>query len=196
MRDSASMAFALNEIRRELQAATAQPPVPHDLAVAVINDVFRLAGCKPVADPTWETWTHVRRGLWPEQVAMLAHCLMYSSLRAQSVATLSAVSAAGADVLDEFFRQVEPLTAEMVRSNAFRQEEFLRKWISVVGGSIDGEAAEASRRRVESLDYRKTLEEYRRAEQARAQEKAKRLEAERIAREAADREAAARGWRE
>ncbi|NUO16646.1 MAG: hypothetical protein HUU03_09425 [Planctomycetaceae bacterium] len=190
------MAFALSDIRRELQAATAQPPVPPDLAIAVINDVFRLAGRKPATDPTWEAWMHMRRGLWPEQVAMLAHCLMYSSLRTQSVKTLAAGAATGADVLDEFFKQVEPLTAEMVRGNAFREEEFLRKWISVVGGSIEGESAEESRRRVESLDYRKTLDEYRRAEQARAQERAKRLEAERIAREAAEREAAARGWRE
>ena len=81
----------------------------------------------------------------------------------------------------------------MIRANAFRQEEFLRRWIEAVGGSVAGESAKDSKKRLEQLDYRKTLAEYDRAEKARQAEAARRAK---LLQEAADREAAARGWRE
>ena len=81
----------------------------------------------------------------------------------------------------------------MIRSNGFRQEEFLRRWAEALEIQIDGEQAEQSARRLSQLDYRKTLADYEQAEKARAQEAARRAKA--LA-EAAQREADARGWRE
>jgi len=190
------MPFDIARIRRELQAAIAQAPLAHDLAVAVINDVFRVAGKPTPGDETWTAWAHMRRALWPEQISMLGHCLLFTSLRAETAALLPEFKTFSGHALEAFFKLVEPLTSEMIRSNAFRQEEFVRKWISVFGGSIAGESEQASARRLDSLDYRKTLDEFKRAEDARAAEKAKRLEAQRIAQEAAAAESAARGWRE
>jgi hypothetical protein len=186
------MAFDVRGIQAELAAAPIASPYPLDLAVAIVNDTFRMAGIPPVADATWTRWTEKAHTLWTEQMGMLAHALASTSLRAETARILSPVHEKE-KALELFFEGVKPLTAEMIRANAFRQEEFLRRWVECWDGEVAGESAAQSKRRLEQLDYRKTLQEYARAERARREEQERRA---REAREAAEREAAARGWRE
>ncbi|MCU0241851.1 MAG: hypothetical protein MUF51_05455 [Vicinamibacteria bacterium] len=190
------MAFDLTVIASEIRAAPIASPYPFELAVAIINDCLRLGGHVPPSSKAWQDWAKPRgaRALLVEQAGMLAHILASTSLRAESVACLlerRMFSTAGA--LESFFDHVAPLTAEMIRANAFRQEEFLRRWIEMVGGVIGSESARESRQRLAQLDYRKTLAEYERAEKARQGEAERRAK---MLAEAAKREADARGWRE
>ncbi len=187
------MSFDLGRIRDEAAAAPLASPYPQELSIAVVNDTFRLARLVPPDGKQWKgLLAAAMKTLMLEQLGMLAHLLTVTSLRDETVKALGA----GVDVkpaLEGFFASVAPLTAEMIRANAFRQEEFLRKWIEAVGGQVAGEGAKESQKRLEQLDYRKTLAEYDRAEKARQGEAARRAK---MLKEAADREAAARGWRE
>jgi hypothetical protein len=187
------MAFDLTQLRKQLAAAPLVSPYPHDLAVAIICDTFRLANIRPPARTAWDAFgTRFTHALWKEQVGILAHILVSSSLREETARTLpkgfDAVVALG-----RFFESVEPLSAEMVRSNAFRQEEFLRKWIHAVDGQVQGESKKESQRRLEHLDYRKALKDFERAEAARKAEAQKR---EQMLKDAAQNAPDARGWRE
>ncbi|HLL04054.1 MAG TPA: hypothetical protein VK539_25945 [Myxococcaceae bacterium] len=187
------MAFDLAQLRQQLAAAPLVSPYTHELAVAIICDTFRLANIRPPARTAWDAFSKRFTGaLWPEQVAMLAHVLVSSSLREESVLAMKPPVDAVL-VLGRFFEAVAPLTAEMVRSNAFRQEEFLRKWIHEVHGEITGEPRKESQRRLEHLDYRKAVKDFERAEAARKTEAQKR---EQMLKEAAQNAADARGWRE
>ena len=187
------MPLDLPRVRAELAENTLVSPYPASLAVAVVADVFRTAGLRPLLVGEWETLQQAAGVAWEGQLGMLAHALASTSLRAASVEALQASQLAMAGVLTGFFAEIAPLEAEMVRSNAFRQEEFLRWWMRALGGTILGEAVADSAARLGKLDYKKTLVEYQAAEKARAQEAEKRAEA---LREAEKREAEARGWRE
>ena len=161
--------------------------------MAVVSDVFRRAGR---AAPAPELWIELAK-LYPirfgEQLGMLAHLLASTSLAAATVEAQRASAFEPKAGITAFFEQIEPLTAEMIRGNAFRREELVRKWLSAWGGAIAGESAEQSAARLTALDYRSTLAEYAKAEAAR---KAEATERARLIREAEEREAAARGWRE
>lgn len=183
------MAFDLARIRKEIEAAPLLVPWPSDLAVAVVSDTFRMAG---VAPPSDADWIERSKPSWFERLGVLAWLLASTSLREETVRALKPGFDALAAVA-AFLDAVAPLTAEMLRQNAFRQEELIRQWIAAVGGRIAGETAAQSRKKLEQLDYRKTLVEYERAEKARKEEAEKRAQA---LREAAEREAQERGWRE
>lgn len=189
------MAFDLGKIRSEVQAAPIPSPYPADLSIAIVNDSFRMAGIIPLSEEKWRLWTGRGRPnpLLVEQIGMLAHFLAMTSLREETVRALNAPPFDVEKALAGFFEAIAPLTAEMIRSNAFRQEEFLRKWIDGVGGTIEGETPKVSKKRLDQLDYRKTVTEYNRAEKARKAEAARRAK---MLQEAAQREADARGWRE
>lgn len=189
--------FDLARIKKELEGTPPEGPHALELAVAVLADVFRDAGLRP---PPPAAWTALAGGgsqpaRRPSQLGALSHILVVSSLRPETIAAL--VAAPPADVaaaLEGFLEAIWPLTPELILGNAFRQEELLRRWIATWNGAIAGEDAAESRRRLDQLDYRKTLSEVEKAEKARLQEAAKRAEALRKAREEA--EEAARGWRE
>jgi hypothetical protein len=187
------MPFDIPDLRNQLAAAPIVSPYSHELAVAIICDTFRLANVRP---PSRQDWTaledKVRHALWREQVVMLAHVLSGSSVRDDTAKALTK-KADAAHMLQRFFEDIAPLTAEMVRSNGFRQEEFLRKWVRAVGGDILNESAKEAGRRLDQLDYRKAQGELKRAEEARKKEAERR---EQMLREAQQREAEARGWRE
>ncbi|AKQ69777.1 hypothetical protein A176_006689 [Myxococcus hansupus] len=187
------MAFDLRELQTQLDAAPFVSPYPHDLSLAIVCDTFRLAQVRP---PSLADWTELeqraRSPLWREQVMMLAYVLTSSSLGQETARTLHKGQDA-TTLLQRFFQDVAPLTAEMVRSNAFRREEFLRKWVRAVDGEWKGESPKGSSSRLEQLDYRKAEAEMRRAEEARKLEADKRQQA---LREAEQRAADARGWRE
>jgi hypothetical protein len=187
------MAFDLAQIKKEAAAAPIESPIPADLAVAIVNDCFRMAGIRPVEDATWLEWTTRPKSLVEEQLGMLAHLLTTTSLRENTVAAIAAAKPEPTERMEAFLAAVAPLTAEMIRANVFRQEEFLRRWIESWQGEILGESAEQSQNRLEQLDYRQTLAEYGKAERARREEAKRR---EKLLREAQEREAAARGWRE
>lgn len=189
------MAFDLDRIRNEVRAVPLASPYPLDLAAAIVSDALRLARIVPPPGATWKRWADRKGGrpLLAEQAGMLAHFLATTSLREETVAALLRSSLDLEGVLAGFFEAIAPLTSEMIRANAFREEEFLRRWIACVGGRVAGEKPKDSQRRLEQLDYRKTLEEYGRAEKARKEEAERRAK---LLQEAAQREADARGWRE
>jgi hypothetical protein len=191
------MIFDLSRIKADVDAAPIEPPYPLDLAFAVLADLFREARLAPPPDGSWAPL--LARGSQaanrPGQLAALARLVAISALRPASVAALAArpPKDPGA-VLEGFLESIAPVTAELVAENPFRREEVVRRWIEAVGGTIAGEAPEASRRRLEQLDYRRTLAEYEKAEKSRLAEAQKRAEALRKA--AADAAEAAKGWRE
>jgi hypothetical protein len=190
------MAFDLKKLLE--QSATAAPAPHAAIAIAVVNDVFRLAGLTPVPDATWGKWGE----RWPkradEALGLIAALLVSTDLRGQTVATLKEPDAARHAVpgLTAFLERTEPLSEKLVRENAFRREEFLRIWIQVWGGTVLGEVESESVRRLAKLDYGATLRELARAEQHRKAEAAKREQALRAAAEAEAAAAAAQGWRE
>lgn len=188
------MAFDVKRLMEEMAAAPLLSPYPPELSRAVVNDVFRRAGQRPLSSSSWqdrETMGGLPR--MAEQSGMLAHAMGSTSLREETVAALTP-SVSPQDVLGRFFSSIEPLTAEMIRNNAFRQEEFFRKWIAAVGGQVEGEGEEASQKRLETLDYGGTLAAYEKAEQARETEASRREAVLRKARE--DAAAAANAGRE
>jgi len=188
------MAFDVKNIQKQLTDVPLVSPYPHDLAVAIICDTFRLAGVRPPSRADWEDLERRAKtpALWREQVVMLAYVLTSSTLGADTAAMLRK-NTDSATVMKGFFVQVEPLTAEMIRSNAFRQEEFLRKWVHAVDGQVKDESPRETAARLKQLDYREALQEMQRAEAARRKEADKR--AKDLA-DAAQRAADARGWRE
>ena len=187
------MRFDIPTLRKQLAAAPIVSPFSHELSVAIICDTFRLANVRPPSRQDWAALEkRANHPLWKEQVVMLAHLLAGSSLRDDSAKALTK-NAEATTVLQHFFDEVAPLSAEMVRSNAFRQEEFLRKWVRALGGEVLNESAKESAKRLEQLDYRKAQQEMKRAEEARRKEARRREE---LLREAQQREAEARGWRE
>jgi hypothetical protein len=189
--------FDLARIKADLDAAPMEPPYPLDLAVAVIADLYRDAGRAPPSDDVWPAL--VARGTRPAnrsgQLAALARIIAVTGLRAATVAALRVAAPSDPTALIEsFLEAIFPVTAELVAENPFRREETVRRWIETVGGTIAGETEEASRKRLEQLDYRRTLAEYEKAEKSRLVEAKKRAEALRkAAEEAAE---AAKGWRE
>jgi hypothetical protein len=119
--------------------------------------------------------------------------LVTTSLRARTLAALEAARPAAKAVLEAFLDGTAPLTAEMVRQNPFRREEFLRQWIRGCRGEVAGETEKQSQERLAQLDYREALAEYKKAEVARKAEAARRAQ---LLREAREREEQAKGWRE
>ncbi|MFP2903611.1 hypothetical protein ACLESD_00760 [Pyxidicoccus sp. 3LFB2] len=187
------MHFDIQTLRKQLAAAPIVSPYPHELAVAIICDMFRLANVRPPSRKDWlAIEEHANSPLWREQVVMLAHLLAGSALRDDSAKALGK-DANASSILLRFFEDISPLTAEMVRSNGFRQEEFLRKWVRALDGQVLNEAPKESAKRLDQLDYRKAQGELKRAEAARKKEAERR---EQLLREAQQREAEARGWRE
>lgn len=186
------MSFDLEAVRKQLAEGLIASPYPRELSAAVVSDTFRLAGIAPPAPASWKSWFR-KAGLVEEQLGMLAHALSATALREQAVQSLREKPVEPLAALPSFLDKVRPLTAEMVRSNAFRQEEFLRRFVEALGGSVAGETPQQSRARLDQLDYRTTLAEFKRAAAARKQEAAQRAK---LLQEARDREAAARGWRE
>jgi hypothetical protein len=187
------MALTLKQLEQELLGSPLQSPYSNELAVAVVSDAFRLANLKPPPSTTYEQLKQKHPERLPEQMGMLAHLLASTHLRDETSEALRKTARDLVAGLTNFFEQVEPLTAEMVRGNAFRREEFVRKWAATWGVPIAGETAEQSQQKLTALDYRQTLAEYQRAEAARKAEADKRAQ---LLREAQEREAAARGWRE
>jgi hypothetical protein len=187
------MALDLKQMEKELLASPLQSPYSTPLAVAVVSDALRLGGLVPPLSGEWAPLQKAHAARLGEQVGVLAHLLASTSLRDTTVVAIHGAPRPALPALTAFFDLVEPLTAEMVRANAFRREEFVRKWLFVWGGEVAGETAEQMKKKMEQLDYRKTLAEYAKAETARKAEAEKRAAALKAAQEA---EAASRGWRE
>ena len=185
------MAFNITVIMEEVAAAPSMSPLPDAVARATLNEVFTEAGVEAVTPDRWAALTAEPGSLAPEQLRMLAWLMRASpTLRASSV---DAIMSQAHLFLAPFLDAIEPITAEMIRANRFRQEEVLRRWASVVGTGIEFESRSKSRKRLTRLDYKKTLKEY-----TGADAKAKAAEEARIKalEEARQREADSRGWRE
>lgn len=157
-----------------LHAVALQPPVPPDVAIAVVNDCLRLAGRVPVADATWDAWWRDSHPSWTAQVGMLGAWLMDRTPQGLTIGWMGAATASPDRVLESFFAAIAPLSAEMLRNNPYRQEEFVRRWGACWGASMAGETADQSAARLAWLDYRQTLAEYERARRARREESRRR----------------------
>ncbi len=189
--------FDLARIRQELEGAPPEAAYDAELAAAVVSDVFRDATVTPPPPSAWQALAArgTRAEHRPGQLAALARILTTTGLRDATIQALRARPPGDTTALLEgFLEAIWPLTAELILGNAFRQEELLRRWIETCGGTIAGEDPAESRRRLEQLDYRRTLAAVEKAEKARLSEAAARAEALRKAR--AEAEEAARGWRE
>ena len=189
------MSFDLKRLLAD--ARQAMMPLHRDIAVAAINDLFRFSEIAPVPDADWEKW----RQRWPsleEKIAVLGALIAHGGLRPPTVDAMKTVAgrAHAPSQLARFFERIEPLTAEMIRTNAFRLEEFVRAWIAEWNGTIEGETPVDSVKRLQKLDYGATLREMARAEAHRKEEADRRAKALREAEEAAAAAAAAQGWRE
>jgi hypothetical protein len=189
--------FDLAAITRALDAAPPEAEASLELAAAVLADLWRAAGLAPPADGLWAAL--VARGTQPAhragQLAALARFAAVSPLGAATVDALRArpPGDAGA-VFEAWLEGIHPVAPGLLHENPFRREEAVRRWGEAVGGAFLGESADASRRRLEQLDYRRTLAEYEKAEKARLAEAQRRAEALRRAAEQAA--AAAAAWRE
>jgi hypothetical protein len=186
------MAFDIAALERELDGAPPAADLSWAVGVAVVSDTFRLAGLVPPAPRVWDAWRRGRPRAG-ELVAELARALAATSLRGETVSALEASRKAAKGVLEAFFDGTSPLTGEMVRTNPFRREEFLRHWIRGCGGHVAGETERQSQERLAQLDYREALAEYKKADAARKAEAARRAQ---LLREAKEREEQAKGWRE
>lgn len=187
------MPFDLARIRNEISRAPVLGDAALEVALAAVSDLFRLAGRPAPSDAFWRAFAKHAKALGREQISALAHFLGYSSLRAASIEALGQGKQAPEKLLKDFFAAIEPLTGEMLRQNQFRQEEFLRRWISCLEGEIAGETKAQSAQRLDALDYRATRREYERAEAARKAEAERRAK---LAAEAAARAAASNPWQE
>jgi hypothetical protein len=187
------MTFDVRRIQAEIQKSALYVPIPIEIAVATISDTQRAAGKRPVPDATWGEIVAKNAPNQLEQLAVLAWMLHATSLRADTIVAIGVGGHDAKRAVLAFLASIAPLTGDMIRTNAFRQEEFLRKWAAVWAAPIAGEKPEDSARRLEQLDYRKALAEFERAEAARKVEAEKRAKA---LREAAERDAAASSWRE
>jgi len=185
------MAMDVSGVLKELASAGLPPAYPAPLAAAIVSDCFRLAERNPPSAKQWHEWSRKAHKNWEAQLGFLAHLLGATSAREETLAVLAA--GRNQPPLDRFFATIEPLTADMLRENVFRKEEFLRRWVEWLGGRVVGEEPKESARRVAQLDYRKTLAEYQRADKARKEEAERRA---RLLAEAAKAAADARGWRE
>ncbi|MDP6945975.1 MAG: hypothetical protein QF464_17625 [Myxococcota bacterium] len=189
------MPFDLETIQVELDAAPLTAPLPVELAFAIVDDLVRRSGGSPVDIPQWEAWLADGHERWCDQLSVLGWMLTAAATLADaSVAAWKAAPHPLEPRLETFFKSIEPLTAEMMRANAFRREETLRKWIvHVCNDKATGETKKATQRRMRELDYKTTLREFAKAEKARKKEAARRKQ---LLAEARKREAEARAWRE
>jgi len=189
------MSFDLKRLLAD--AAQAMSPLHPDVAIAAVNDLFRFGSVTPVPDTDWAKW----RQRWPtfdEKIALLGALVVHGGLRAPTVDAVTAMAAHAhaPSQLARFFERIDPLTTEMIRTNAFRLEEFIRAWIAEWNGAIAGETPAESVKRLQKLDYGATLREMARAEAHRKEEAERRARILREAEEAAAAAAAAQGWRE
>ena len=146
------MAFDLKRIQAEAQAAPLASPYPVQLSLAVVSDCFRLAGLvPPSAKGRKRTAAGAKAPLRDEQTGMLAHLLATTSLRDETVRALGGGRVDLTKALDDFFGAIAPLSAEMIQANAFRREEFLRRWIESIGGEVAGEGPAESKERISLL---------------------------------------------
>lgn len=189
------MSLDIVRILAEIAAAPPAAPMHHDLVVAVVNDVFRRAGLRvahsaewtgPKLMSDWDTWGAALEQLQREQLAIVAHWLQATSLGPQTVAAVRESRVAPRLVVPRFLEAIRPLTIELIAANATRQQEVLRKWARACQTPIVGEEPDVSKRRLEQLDYGKTLVEFQRAEKARKDEAERKAAA---IREAQEREA-------
>jgi len=175
----------IKQLLAEIQSVPPYSEIPKTLAIAILSDLFRKAGATPPQDSEW-------RSLWHPLHAILAHWISATSLGENTIGMLRKTQkpATGFRSLNQALDALEP---GLLLHNSFRQEETLRHWAAAWGLGITGETAKESQKRLETLDYRKTLQEFSRAEEARKKEERARLAALEAARAA---EEAARGWRE
>lgn len=189
--------FDLPTIIAEIGSSPPTSPLPLPVAIAAVNDVFRDAGRAPIADSRWAAWYQkLPTPLFRDQVSMLGHFLLVSdALRTASVTALTDTSHVLEDDFFDLLEHIEPLTAAMIANNAFRQEEFLRRWVSFCQGRVEGETVPKSRARLKKLDYKAALAEVEKAEAARKKEEERRAKL-RAEAERRRKEAEARSWRE
>lgn len=72
-----------------------------------------------------------------------------------------------------FAQWADLLTVELLLKSTFRVEEFARKWLDALGGTVAGEDAKKSEKRLRDLDYGQVLDHLDKAQKARAEHQRK-----------------------
>jgi hypothetical protein len=146
-----------------------------DLTRARFADGCRDAGLAP---PLPEEFDAAAAGFDPEawrRLAVLVSVFALPPFRAALPQLPGARSPAGlAAAFAGLARDTPLLTAEVLGQSELRVEELARRLAAAVGAGVAGESAEASRKRLDGLDYGRLLAEAERAKSA-AADRAERL---------------------
>lgn len=144
-----------------------------------------LRDCR-VPLPAAEDWREKSGALVVDEwarVEILVRLLRSAEFGPAVSASLLANPARILTAFPEFVSATAPLlTTDLLLKSPFRVEEFARKWIHELGGSIEGETEDESRDRMERLDFGGVLKNLKAAETDREvrMKKLKQLEAKRL----------------
>ena len=154
------------DLTRRVSDAAGRQAGPADLPLlrARLADHCRDAGRDPVAPDEFDALDNALDEEADRRLAVLVALLdagpkLLTGLPGES--TLPLVRRAFFEVA----RETPLLTADLLRQSPLRAEEFARRFALALGAPIQGESAEASRHRLERLDYGRLTAE---AEKAKA----------------------------
>ncbi len=159
-----AVAFRLERLTSEIRlAALDLGETEPALAAARLMDGLRDAGLPVPPLPAWaEAARELDRDAW-QRVEVLTHLLRHGELGPLVARALARDPARAWSVVPAFAtREARLLTVELLLKSPFRVEELARKWVHALGGTIEGERPDESRRRMERLDFGgvlKSLEE-------------------------------------
>ena len=150
-----AVAFPLERLTSEIRlAALDLGETEPALAAARLMDGLRDAGLPVPPLPTWaEAARELDRDAW-QRVEVLTHLLRERELGPLVARALARDPARAWRVVPGFAtREARLLTVELLVKSPFRVEELARKWVHALGGTIEGESPDESRRRMERLDF-------------------------------------------
>jgi hypothetical protein len=174
-----------------LEAARAVESRPADREMLFIRlcDTYRAMDLDLPAEKNWEAQVSGKPKVWPPSELISAKLqrpmddeawkrlhLLVESLQDKSVWELvrqrcveEGTERVTLCLFVGFAQWSELLTIELLLKSPFRIEEFARKWLDVLGGTIAGEDAKKSEKRLRDLDYGKVLENLQKAQAGRAE---------------------------
>lgn len=181
----------LVEAARGVESKPADP----EMLFTRLSDAFRAMDFDPPEEERWtEAWygkskveppspevaAKMKRVLGDEdwkRIHLLVETLqdktIWELIRQRCLAWGSERVAVG--IFVAFAAWADLLTVPLLLKSTFRIEEFARKWIDAIGGTVAGEKEKESEKRVRNLDYGKVLDNLEKAQKAR-EEHRKRLE--------------------
>lgn len=162
------MKIDLGKVATWAGAETLVSPLPRLAAQEGLCALLREAAITPPISADWEKWRQSYGDLFDEQLGMLVWLLGCEAIREPTRVALRSARTRRLPRgrIQRFFSRLGPITGEMVRANALRREEFVRKWAREMGIGIASETPDESQARVDALDYRVAARKLKRAEAA------------------------------